>query len=104
MRILDELRQKYECERIVLGGDFNLDITTRALATLEAGLPGLPFRNGVLEAGFTGTRTPHYRHYHNAEHSNFADYLLYSNALELKDLELGAAKASDHHSLEGSVR
>ncbi len=104
LSVLGTLRKTYECDRVVLGGDFNLDITTRALAQLETGLPQMPFRNGVREAGFTGTRTPHYRHYHDPAHSNFADFLLYGGALDLLSLKLGADKASDHHSLNFTIR
>ncbi len=102
--VLEELRKKYQTEKIILGGDFNLDITTRALAKLEAGLCDMPLRNGVRKAGFTGTRTPLYRNYHDPNHSNFADYLLYGGQVSLRSLKLGAANASDHHSLEGLAR
>jgi hypothetical protein len=83
---------------VIVGGDFNLDINTGALAALEAGLPGgkLKFRNLIREYGITDTRTPHYRHYDHEGSSKYADYVLVTDTVIVESFGLRGKDASDH--------
>ena len=82
--------------RIIFGGDFNLDITTRALQTLEEGYGDVQFNNAIKAKGITGTRSRLYRNFADPQHSNFADYVMYSLNVTLHKLRLCGARASDH--------
>lgn len=82
--------------RIIFGGDFNLDIDTRALQTLENGFADVQFNNAIKGKGITGTRSRLYRHFANPDHSNYADYVLHSLNVRLHTLLLCGARTSDH--------
>lgn len=76
---LARLKAQHEVDKIILGGDFNLDISTKALELLERGSlvsPPLRLRNLVREWDVPHTRTPQYRSYRDPNGSLFADYVL----------------------------
>lgn len=97
-RMLGILREQHSTDRIILGGDFNLDHNTRALAYLETGdgAEDLPLRNLIREYGITSTRTSHYRKYGVPGETLYADYVLVSEAIDVVEFSLRPESASDH--------
>lgn len=75
----------------VLCGDFNLLPDIESYAILAEGM-----RDLVRESGVTSTRTPLYRSYADATVSQFADYMLVSPALTVKEFAVLPDVASDH--------
>ncbi len=72
---------------IVFCGDFNLLPDTKSLTTIEeAG-----FRNLIKEHGITSTRTDHY-----TGKEKFADYILASKGLPVKEFKVLPDQVSDH--------
>ena len=89
----------YNIDKVIFGGDFNLDIATEALRQLESGADGhgTKYRNLVKEFGINSTRTKSYRHFGLEGHSMFADYVLANEAAVVESFEvLTDATASDH--------
>jgi endonuclease/exonuclease/phosphatase family metal-dependent hydrolase len=84
-RILDFLDRRRE--PFVLCGDFNLVPDAESLRMLEAA--GL--RNLVREFGVTSTRTALY-----ARPERFADYVLVSDAIDVRDFRVLPDEVSDH--------
>ncbi|MEY4722880.1 MAG: hypothetical protein RLZZ324_393 [Candidatus Parcubacteria bacterium] len=78
----------------VLCGDFNLLPDTESLAIMAEGM-----RDLVRESGVTSTRTPLYRHHDDPETPKFADYILLSPELAVKEFEVMKDVASDHAAL-----
>ena len=70
----------------VLCGDFNLDINTKSLEILEKGM-----RNLVKENNVTSTRSHHYK-----KDVKFADYILVSKNIEVKEFKVLQNVVSDH--------
>ncbi len=85
-----EFLDSLPCPKI-LCGDFNLLPDTESLAILEKGM-----RNLVKETNTESTRTPLYRHYHNPEEPNFADYILTSPEIKVKEFKVLSDLVSDH--------
>ncbi len=73
----------------ILCGDFNLLPDTRSLGILEEGM-----RNLVKEYGITNTRTLHY-----TKPDKFADYVLISPEIRVKDFKVLPDVVSDHSPL-----
>ncbi len=73
---------------IVLGGDFNLNPETESLRMIEREL-GL--RNLIKENGVTSTRTSYY-----TKPLKFADYILVSPRMTIKQFEVMKEEVSDH--------
>ncbi len=97
-RVLRILSEQYSTDRIILGGDFNLNPNTAALRHLEEGdgAEDIPLRNLIREYEVTSTRTRDYRHYDEPGYSLFADYVLVSEAIEVIDFAVLEKSASDH--------
>ncbi len=72
---------------IILCGDFNLNPDTESLAIIEAA--GL--RNLVKEFGITSTRTSFYK-----KEGKFADYVMVSKGIKVKDFKVLPDEVSDH--------
>lgn len=70
----------------VLCGDFNLDINTKSLGILEKGM-----RNLVKENNVVSTRSHHYK-----KEVKFADYVLVSENVKVKEFEVMQDVVSDH--------
>lgn len=84
---------QYEVDKVIYGGDFNLDIATEALRLLE----GEHWRNLVKEHGITNTRTAAYRNFGVEGASMYADYVLVSQNIDVKSLKVdNEVLASDH--------
>ncbi len=99
LELIECIAVKYAAQRIVFGGDFNLDIQTNALAMLkdiERQSIG-PFRNLIEEFGITDTRTTEYRKYDWPGESLYADYAFVSPNVAVHRFNvLNHVKASDH--------
>ncbi len=95
---IGSLAQVYDASRIVFGGDLNLDMNTRAIATLERGLEkDVPFRNLIRERAIQNTRTPAYRKFGMPGESRFADYVFVSPNVQVHDFMVDTSiDASDH--------
>jgi len=92
---IDQIKRHYGIEKVILGGDFNLDINTRALRMLEED-GETPLINHIKRRGITNTRTEHYRHYSDGS-PLYADYLLTSKAVDVVAFEvMNDCLASDH--------
>lgn len=81
--------EKFKDHKIILGGDFNLLPDTESLKILETGL-----RNLVKENQVTSTRS---RFYDRSD--KFADYILVSPDLEIKNFAVLPDEVSDHLAL-----
>lgn len=73
---LRSLRDKHNADRVIFGGDLNLDIDTEALFILEGAGSDMPFVNIVKASGTKDTRTRAYRKYDEPGESRHADYAL----------------------------
>lgn len=92
------LKRYLEADRVIFGGDLNLDINTRALQMLEQGemvSPPLPLENLVRKYDISNTRTPQYRSYFDPDGSRFADYVLTDAQVEDFRVE-NRIQVSDH--------
>ena len=76
-------------EKKILCGDFNLLPDGKSIEILEQGMTNL-----VKKYGVTSTRSPHYRHYETG--SKFADYILISAEVKVKDFKVLQDEVSDH--------
>ena len=56
-------------------------------------------RDLVKESGVGSTRTPLYRHYQNPAEPNFADYILTSQDIDIKNFAVLPDVVSDHAAL-----
>lgn len=98
-RILGEVADKFDTNKIVFGGDLNLDLDTEAMQILEEG--GFPLRNLVREYGIANTRTPLYRKYGMEGESMYADYVLASETVTALQFRVhNDVLSSDHALLE----
>lgn len=101
---LQEAHSIGSIDKGVLGGDFNLDLDTEALAILESGFGKVQFRNAIKTFNVTGgTRTLHYRNRDKDGHSQYADYALYTPNTEVHDLRFGGDHVSDHKFIHMSI-
>ena len=83
----------YGVDKIIFGGDFNLDINTNALRLIE----GEHYRNLIKEFGVTSTRTKAYRDYNKDGVSLYADYVLVSQNVNVRSFQVhNETLASDH--------
>lgn len=78
----------------ILCGDFNLLPETYSMRILEQGM-----RNMVKEYGIQSTRTVLYRSYDDPSEPNFADYILTSPDVVVKNFEVLPDIVSDHSPL-----
>jgi endonuclease/exonuclease/phosphatase family metal-dependent hydrolase len=87
------IMHQYEVDKVIYGGDFNLDIATEALRLLE----GDHWRNLIKEFDVTSTRTVAYRNFGVAGESMYADYVLVSQNIEVESFKVDSeVLASDH--------
>lgn len=96
---LQQLKQTYRINKVVLGGDFNLDITTQSLQLLCQGESDDEdsYINLIRKFGITSTRTAHYRDYHDAGASLYADYVLVSKNVRIREFAVRTdLLVSDH--------
>lgn len=91
------LRKKFAIEKVIFGGDLNLDHNTKALALLETNEPfGEPYVNQIKLRGITDTRTPRYRK-HGEGVTRYADWVLTSSAVKVHEFTVDTENhASDH--------
>lgn len=75
---------------IILCGDFNLRPDTKSIALLE----DFGLRNLITEYGVTSTRTSYYK-----KEEKFADYVLVTKGVEVKDFKVLPDEVSDHSAL-----
>jgi len=75
----------------VLCGDFNLLPETESLKILEQNM-----KNLVKETDVSSTRTRLYRHFDNPDEPKFADYILTSPQIKIKDFKVLPDLVSDH--------
>jgi len=80
--------------RKLLCGDFNLLPDTESFGILKNGM-----RDLVTEHGVEKTRTPLYRHYHDASEPNFADYILVTPDVVVSGFGVLPDIVSDHSPL-----
>ena len=78
----------------ILCGDFNILPNTQSIKILEKGM-----RNLIKEYNISSTRTPLYRHYENSDEPNFADYILLTDDIHVKDFRILPDIVSDHSPL-----
>lgn len=76
---------------VILAGDFNLRPDTESLKMLEK---GLNLQNLISTYGITSTRTSHYK-----KSEKYADYILISNGVIVKDFKVLPEEPSDHAAL-----
>jgi hypothetical protein len=93
--LIDYLKILYNIDKVVFGGDFNLDIDTTALQLfVDAG-----YRNLNVELGHRNTRTELYREYNNPDASKYADYMFVSDTVNVVDFQVPNIPISDHRPL-----
>lgn len=93
---LMRIANMYEVDKIVFGGDFNLDINTKAIALME----GEHYRNLIKEYGIENTRTAAYRNFGTEGASMYADYVLVSQNVSVHSFKVDTdTSASDHAAL-----
>lgn len=100
---LQELQSKYSVDKIIFGGDFNLDIDAHALQMLEGGRPGLhegTYRNLIKECRITDTRTNLYREHGKPGKSMYADYVFVSPNVKVHQCVAPNIPVSDHRPIE----
>ncbi len=91
--ILARIAHLYGVDKIIFGGDLNLDIETEALKILE----GDNWRNLIKEYGIANTRTAAYRHLGLDGYSMYADYVLVSQTVDVHSFTVdNNLLASDH--------
>lgn len=99
LEILAQLVVEHTVEKIVFGGDFNLDIKTDALQLLHdypQNAQG-PFRNLISEFRVTDTRTTEYRKHGWPGESLYADYAFVGANVSVEQFAvLNQVLASDH--------
>jgi len=91
-RIKKKLNE-YEGPKIICG-DFNLLPDTESMNILEKGMDNL-----VKKYNIQSTRTPLYRRYEDSNSPNFADYILISPEILVKNFKVLPELASDHAAL-----
>lgn len=98
MSSIEQLKARYNIDRIILGGDFNLDIDTHALSGFEGRiLPHtLALRNLIREYSVKNTRTSLYREHGNPGKSMYADYVFVSEKVKVTSFEVPDIPVSDH--------
>jgi endonuclease/exonuclease/phosphatase family metal-dependent hydrolase len=90
---LARIANMYDVDKIIFGGDLNLDINTKAIKSME----GEHYRNLIREYGVNNTRTELYRHLGLEGYSMYADYVLVSNNVEVDSFRVhNTVLASDH--------
>ena len=93
---LVRIKHMYDVEKVIFGGDFNLDINTSALQLME----GDHYRNLIKEFGIENTRTAAYRNFDVEGESMYADYALVSNNVTVHSFAVAdGVLASDHAAL-----
>lgn len=93
---LIRIANMYDVEKVIFGGDFNLDINTNALQLME----GDHYRNLIKEFGIENTRTAAYRNFDVEGESMYADYALVSNNVTVHSFAVAdGVLASDHAAL-----
>lgn len=93
-----KIRREREVDKIIFGGDLNLDLNTEALDMLERGSPGVPkLQNLIREYGIASTRTSEFRKYAHPGESMYADYALVSENVLVENFIVDTnTLASDH--------
>lgn len=86
VKFLDTKRDR----NIILAGDFNLNPDTESIKIIEQ----FPLKNLIKEYGITDTRTSLYK-----KENRFADYILSSPQIEVKDFKVLSEEVSDHAAL-----
>jgi len=95
---IDRIAREHAIDRIIFGGDLNLDINTRAIAEIERG-HGVTcgFRNLIREMEIQSTRTRTYRKFGMSGESRYADYVFVTPNVQVHDLDVNTGvTASDH--------
>jgi hypothetical protein len=91
---------EYGVDKVIFGGDLNLDINTISLRLLEQdgwGEPTRRLRNLIREFGISNTRTPLYRKYDKPGETLYADYVLVGENVYVHSLEVdNNTHLSDH--------
>jgi len=88
-KILEFINADSSGNPIILAGDFNLNPDTESIMMLEKDM-----RNLIKEYGITSTRTSFYE-----KENKFADYMLVSSAITVKDFNVLPDEVSDHAAL-----
>jgi endonuclease/exonuclease/phosphatase family metal-dependent hydrolase len=101
LNILADLATQHTVDKIVFGGDFNLDDGTLALAELSdfsLNTTGVgPFYNLITGFGIKNTRTPQYRKWGLPGESMSADYVFTGSNVAVSSLQVDCDElASDH--------
>lgn len=96
IEVLESVAKHVGTDKIILGGDFNLDKGTDSLQMLEF---AFDMRNLVLESGIDNTRTPLYREWDREGHTMFADWLLTTPSVPVKSFSMLEEVVSDHRGL-----
>ncbi len=78
----------------ILCGDFNILPDTKSMEILDEGMVNLVKSNDIRS-----TRTALYRHYDDTSKPNWADYVLVSRDIKVKDFRVLSDIASDHSAL-----
>lgn len=95
---LSRLQNLYGLQKVVFGGDLNLDLSTRAINLLEYTPTGaVRFRNLIRENDVSNTRTDRYREYGKPGKSMHADYVFVTPDVDVWDFNVrNKDNASDH--------
>lgn len=97
--ILTRLQELYVVDKVILGGDFNLDITTESLRILCEGESeeSQRYTNLIEAMGISNTRTLLYREFKKPKACLYADYILVSKQVKLERFEVRTdVHVSDH--------
>lgn len=93
---LIRLLAKHKADRLIFGGDLNLDLDTEAMRRHEGWGGDFQLRNLIREKGVSNTRTPLYRGY-NEGGTLHADHVLVTPNVEVANFDvLNDVHASDH--------
>lgn len=85
------LMDKFSCPKLICG-DFNLLPNTKSITILDKGMVNL-----IKKHKIKSTRTKLYKHYY--EHPLFADYIIASPDLKVKNFKVLKDQVSDHAAL-----
>jgi len=95
LKAIEDVRKLHNVDRVVFGGDMNLDHDTTALQMfVDAG-----YRNLNVEFGINNTRTPLYREYGKPGKSMHADYMFACKDTVVTEYHVPDIPISDHRPL-----
>jgi endonuclease/exonuclease/phosphatase family metal-dependent hydrolase len=100
--LLAQLQLQYQVDKVIFGGDFNLDIKTESLRILceGEGADDTVYRNLIVEQNIVSTRTSLYREHGQSGACLYADYVLVSKGVKVERFEVRThTLISDHASL-----